>query len=44
MPILLDLTTLRASPAYRPVVHQAVAALTAWQRGFLRYDAREPTP
>ena len=22
----------------------AVAALTAWQRGFLRYDARDPTP
>jgi MFS family permease len=22
----------------------AVAALTGWQRGFLRYDAREPTP
>lgn len=22
----------------------AVAALSAWQRGFLRYDAREPTP
>ena len=22
----------------------AVAALTAWQRGFLRYDAQDPTP
>jgi len=22
----------------------AVAALSVWQRGFLRYDAREPTP
>jgi hypothetical protein len=22
----------------------AVAALSAWQRGFLRYDSRKPTP